>query len=95
MVPKTWKEGTLTTIYKNKGIKGFPGNDRGITVSSSMVKLMEKLIQTRMVRNVHITECQGGGKKGVGTRDHLTILNSIIRNYRKEKKDTSYNFPRC
>ena len=59
-VPKTWKEGTLTTIYKNKGTKGFPGNDRGITVSSSMVKLMEKLIQTRMVRKVNITECQGG-----------------------------------
>ena len=47
---------------------------------------MEKLIQTRMVKKVQITECQGGGKKGVGTRDHLTILNSLIRNYKKEKK---------
>ena len=47
---------------------------------------MEKLIQTRIINKVKITECQGGGKKGVGTRDHLLILNSIIRNFRRGKK---------
>ena len=44
-VPPSWKEGTLTTMYKGKGKKGDLKNECGITVCSNMLKLMEKFIK--------------------------------------------------
>merc|ERR1712074_414628 len=41
-VPQQWKLGTVKSIYKGKGTKGNPKNDRGITLSSNILKIMEK-----------------------------------------------------
>merc|ERR1712002_366688 len=79
-VPESWKEGTLTTMYKGKWKKGDPKNDRGITVSSNMTKTAEKMMRD-------MTACQGGGREGTGTRDHLLILNVIIEKYKNLKKE--------
>ena len=50
-VPKEWKEGIMTIIYKGKGKKNSLTNYRGITVSSSIAKTMEKLIKERRLKH--------------------------------------------
>ena len=64
-VPESWKEGTLTTMYKGKGKKGDPKNDRGITVSSNVSKTVEKLMKDQMISDIDMSECQGGEEKGL------------------------------
>ena len=86
IVPRAWKEGTLSLIYKGKGVKGNPKNDRGITVSSCMAKMVERLIKNDITEEIEITECQGGGIPGIGTRDHITIMNTIIQRYKGKNK---------
>ena len=89
MVPESWNDGRVTTIYKNKGKRGAPKNMRGITVTSVMAKLVEKLVYENFSQDMEISELQGGGKGGTGTRDHLLVLNSIINKYKN--KNTPLN----
>ena len=77
-VPQQWKIGTVKSIYKGKGIRGNPKNDRGITLSSNILKIMEKIIKNKMINQIEITEYQGGGRKHIGTRDHILVLSSLI-----------------
>ena len=62
MVPESWNDGRVTTIYKNKGKRGAPKNMRGITVTSVMAKLVEKLVYENFSLDMEISELQGGGK---------------------------------
>ena len=69
--PESWKKGTIITIYKGKGQKGKCSNERGITLSSNMGKLYERIINNRAKKKVQISDMQGGGKKGANTVDHI------------------------
>ena len=77
--PESWKKGTIITIYKGKGQKGKCSNERGITLSSNMGKLYERIINNRAKKKVQISDMQGGGKKGANTVDHILTLQELIR----------------
>ena len=68
-IPQEWKHGRIIKIYKRKGKKGQCCNERGITLS----KIFERIINNKILVKINITECQGGGKKGASTTDHLKI----------------------
>ena len=88
-IPQEWKHGSIIRIYKGKGKKGQCCNERGITPSSNQGKLFERIINNKILGKINITECQGGGKKGASTTDHLKIINTYIKTMRK-KKTTIY-----
>lgn len=50
-VPKTWKSGNITAIFK-KGSKSDPGNYRPVSLTSVICKLMEKLIRAEVVKHM-------------------------------------------
>jgi len=87
-IPPEWKEGHIITIYKGKGKKGQLCNERGITLSSNMGKLAERVIANRISKRINMTNYQAGGKKNSSTSDHLTIINNVIHNNRKRRKPT-------
>ena len=70
-IPKTWCEGNIIRIYKGKGKKGKCSNERGITLSSNLGKLFERVINNRIKEVINMTPNQGGGIKGKSTSDHL------------------------
>ena len=79
-IPRAWKEGRIVRIYKGKGTKGKCSSERGITVSSNVGKLYERIINERTKESLTISDMQGGGKPGANTVDHLLILQEIQRN---------------
>ena len=86
-IPQSWQEGEILRIYKGKGKKGKCSNERGITLSSNAGKLFERIINNRITQKIKITEAQAGGQKGKATADHLTIINNIIKQTKRKKKD--------
>ena len=92
IVPNEWKKGLLTSIWKGKGVKGDPNNERGITLSNTPLKVMEKLLLTRIMRDTRISPRQIGGMPGKGTVDHIFTLNSIIYQTLKNKEYMNLTF---
>ena len=78
-IPKTWKNGRIITVYKGKGVKGKCSNERGISISSNMGKMFERIINERAKEHINISDMQGGGKKGAQTIDHILALREAIR----------------
>ena len=86
VIPKQWQEGQIIRLYKGKGKRGKCSNERGITLSSNVGKLFERIINERAATEIRTTENQAGGKKGTATADHLMLLKETIREIRKQKK---------
>ena len=91
--PDEWKEGTIIRIYKGKGTKGQCANERGITLSSNLGKLYERIINNKIQQIIEMTEAQGGGRRGAATVDHLKYINTYIQEMKKEKKRCIYYIP--
>ena len=83
LVPEAWNIGVVTMLYKGKGSKGDPANYRGITVNSNIVKIVEKLMYSKYYKQIDLTELQGGSKKGSSTRDHIFILLTLMKKYKR------------
>ena len=62
--PKQWQKGKIIRIYKGKGTKGKCSNERGITLGSNFGKVVERIYNERALRQVKITDYQGGGRGG-------------------------------
>ena len=62
-IPIQWQQGEIIRIYKGKGVKGKCSTERGITLSSNMGKLYERLINQRILRKIEITEQQAGDQR--------------------------------
>ena len=86
-IPRQWTEGMITRLYKGKGKKGKCDNERGITLSSNIGKLFERIINNRVTPVIISTESQGGGKKGRTTADHLMIINTAIYENKRKKNN--------
>ena len=92
-IPDTWRKGVITRLYKGKGKKGKCSNERGITVSSNIGKIYERIIDNRARPQVKISEAQAGGREGRATTDHLIILKESITDQKKEEKTNIYSVP--
>ena len=85
--PEKWQEGLITRLYKGKGQKGKCSNERGITVSSNLGKLFERIINERCKAVTNISDAQSQAKRA--TTDHLLVLKEII-SYQKQKKKPAH-----
>ena len=91
-IPEIWRKGTITKIYKGKGKKGKCSNDRGITVSSNVGKVYERIINERCIKMVNISDAQAGGKKGSATTDHLLLLKETIQHHKTKGENIYISF---
>ena len=86
--PKIWNKSLITLIHK-KGNKLDPSNYRGISLTSNLGKLFNKIIHARILNFVNvnslISENQIGFKEKSRTADHIFTLKSIIDNYKTRK----------
>ena len=84
--PTQWKLDILSPLHK-AGDKSDPNNYRGISVSSCLGKLFNKILQKRLEtfcnKNLLISDVQGSGKSGSRTADHLLIVRFLIDKYVK------------
>ena len=85
-IPSQWQIGRLIRLYKGKGKRGKCTNERGITLSSNVGKMFERIINERALKEIIITENQAGGQKGRSTSDHIALLQEMINEARRNKK---------
>ena len=87
--PEIWNISYISLIYK-KGDKSNPNNYRGISVTSNLGKLFNKIIHNRLYTfidsNKLISKNQIGFKPKARTADHIFSLKSIIDYYKSKKK---------
>ena len=91
-IPTQWQKGEVIRPYKGKGVKGKCSNERGITLSSNMGKLYERLINARILKNIKISDEQAGGKKGIATTDHILRIKETIQDNKNNKHPTFITF---
>ena len=86
--PKIWNESFLVLLHK-KGDKFDPGNYRGISISSNLGKLFNKVIYKRLLTFMNnknlISKNQIGFKKS-RTDDHIFTVKTIIDQYKQKSK---------
>ena len=96
-IPKSWTEGCIVPIYKNKGAHNNPENYRPITLVSCLGKLFTSLLNNRLQKFAEefslIQNNQAGFRKKYSTVDHISMAqrktmltpllakNAFMRNY--------------
>ena len=89
-IPKSWLEGVIIPIYKQKGDKKLADNYRGITILSCFGKLFTSVINNRLSKYVNeydiIGSEQAGFRKGFSTLDHILTLKLLIDFYLGQRK---------
>ena len=88
-VPLEWLEMIVKSIGKGKGDLHSMNSKRGLFLTNILSKVVEKLIKNRRKSTIesNMTPFQCGGVKLRGIGDNLLILNSVIEEFRAEKKD--------
>ena len=87
---KTWELGDIISFFKGKGDPYNLTYQRGITLTSTVLKILENIIGERIepeIRNKS-TPLQGGGKKGESPEEYIFVIQTIIDSNKKEKKDS-------
>lgn len=88
--PDTWREVIIIPILKPNKSQMEPSNYRPIALSNTICKIMEKLVNNRLMwfleKNNLISNIQCGFRNGRSTTDQLMILQSEIQNGFRNKQ---------
>lgn len=89
-LPRRWKEALIIPITKPGKDHSDPGNYRPIALTSNMCKLMERMVNERLVqflesRNI-LALYQSGFHRGRGTMDPVLCLEDDIRKAQVNKE---------
>ena len=85
-IPKDWNKTNIISIYKDKGNIEDLKNHRGISLSSNILKIFEKVINNRITKILPFTDLQAGGREKFSSNDQSFILNSIIQQSIEDNK---------
>ena len=79
-IPDFFQKMTITSLYKNKGVKSDFKNQRGIFNVSRVRSIMDKVLYDDLYDIVddEISCSNIGGRKGRNIRDHLFVIYAII-----------------
>ena len=82
--PEKWAEGYIAPLHKANDILD-PNNYRGLTITSSIGKLFNSILNSRLdkflVEHKIIDGCQIGFTKKARTSDHMFVIKTIIDKY--------------
>ena len=88
IVPDEWNKMIIKPIDKTNGWLDM-NKKRGLFITNIISKIVEKLIFSRRDKEIRegISKFQCGGIKNRGTQDNIFMLNYMIKEYKKERKD--------
>ena len=91
-LPQIWKQAIMIPIKKHGKPKASPQSYRPISLTSCLGKLMEKIINTRLLwyleANEIITDDQAGFRQFRSTEDQITYIAQQIEDAFQDKKQT-------
>ena len=88
--PLSWELGDIISFFKGKGDPFDMAYQRGITLTSCVLKILENVIGCRIEPLIRqeSTALQGGGKKGESPEEYIFVLQTIIDLNKQEGKPT-------
>ena len=79
-IPDDWREANITVIHK-KGSRADPGNYRGVSLTSVVGKLLERLVKNQMdvfiENNELMRDSQHGFRRGRSTQTNLIEFQNV------------------
>ena len=88
--PPSWELGDIISFFKGKGDPYDLVFQRGITLTSCVLKILENVVGNRVepiIREVS-TPLQGGGKKGESPEEYIFALQTVIDINKRAKRST-------
>ena len=86
-IPEDWKNSLLVPVYKGKGDPLECGSYRGIKLLEQAMKVIERVFETRIRKQVKVNDMQFGFMPGKGTTDAIFVVRQMQeRHYEKRKK---------
>ena len=88
--PKIFTFSCITSIYKGKGSKLDLSNTRGIYNLVKARSILDKMVYNSNYETLdnNMSPSNIGARKGRNVRDHLFVINAILQEVNKNKKDT-------
>ena len=81
VIPKSWEESIILSLYKGKGEALDRGNYRGLKLTDQAMKLLERVLDFQIRQMVNIDEMQYGFVPGRGTTDAIFIVRQLQEKY--------------
>ena len=92
-IPSQWSEALICNIGKGKKVDPEKlSSKRGISLSSNVGKIFEKVIFNRISGAINYSEAQAGARKNRGCTDQIFIFQSIVQQRTSEGKLTFVAF---
>ena len=90
--PTSWELGDIISFYKGKGDPYDMIFQRGITLTSCVLKILENVVGVRVepIIRANSTCLQGGGKKGESPEEYIFALQTIIDKSKQAKKPCKF-----
>ena len=78
-IPKSWKEAFITPIYKKKGNKDDPSMYRPVSLTSQIIKLLERIIRIYIVQFVELNMILPDSQHGF--RPNRSAVSQLLEQY--------------
>ena len=87
--PDIFKPSNITSLYKKKGEKADLNNDRGIFNIVKIRSILDRLVYNDKysIIDSHMSPSNIGGRKNRNIRDDLFVINSILHDFKLNKKE--------
>jgi len=86
-IPSDWTKSLMVNVYKGKGDALECGSYRGIKLIDHVMKVLERVVEKRIRRVVHIDDMQFGFRPGRGATDAIFIVRQIQEKYLAKSKE--------
>ena len=78
-IPASWKEANITPIYKGKGDKSDPSQYRPISLTSQIIKLLERIIRIYMIHYLESNDLLPESQHGF--RPNRSTVSQLLEQY--------------
>ena len=86
-IPDDWSKSWMMNVYKGKGDALECGSYRGIKLLEHVMKILERVIDSRVRRIVKVDDMQFGFMAGKGTTDAIFVVRQLQEKYLAKNKD--------
>ena len=87
--PEIFKASNISSFWKQKGAKDDINNERGVFLVVKLRTILDKLIYNDKygIIDKNMGNSNIGGRKGRNIRDHLFVVNAVLNDVNKSKKE--------
>ena len=78
-IPNIWKEAVITPIYKGKGAKSDPAQYRPISLTSQIIKLLERIVRLYLIQYLEANDAFPNSQHGF--RPNRSTVTQLLEQY--------------